>query len=411
MRTIVNVLKVMVATLCLVALAACGGGGAGGTVGSGTLRVALTDAPSCGFDQVNITVNKVRVHQSASAGENAAGWSDIEISPPRKINLLDLMNGVLEELGQTSLPAGQYTQVRLVLERNTGGSPANSVVPTGGAEQPLDTPSAVQSGIKLNHTFTVEANKLHDIVLDFDACRSIVMRGNGTFGLKPVIKPLPRTTTGIVGTVDVALAGVVVSAQKGGKVIRATVPNATGEFALLPIDPAASPYDVVITATGRATAVIAAVPVVSDMTTRISTTAAPISLPLPLPPPPLPLLPPPASRSVSGTVTLAPAPAALVMPAAALAEVRALQAVGGVPKVEIAHVNVNETTGAYSLTLPIGAPVLATYAVPLPLTFAPQGGAGQYTIEAAAESYVTQTAAVDLSIADATVDFLLVLAP
>jgi len=397
MRTVISTLRVVAAVLGLVVLAACGGGGGKeADLGTGTLRVALTDAPSCGFDQVNITVSKVRVHQSGNAGEGAAGWSDIEIKPdPRKINLLDLMNGVLEELGQTRLPAGSYTQIRLVLERNTVRPLTNSVVPTGGAEQPLETPSAVQSGIKLNHTFTIEGNKLHDIVLDFDACRSIVRRGNGTYGLKPVIKALPRTQTEIVGTVDLALTGVVVSAQKDGEVIRETVPNSVGEFVLRPIDPAQSPYDVTITATDHATAVVAAVPVVSEMTTRISTTATPISLP------------PsgsPATHMVSGNVT----PAA----AAALAGVRAPQAVGGVPQVEIAYVNADDTTGTYSLTLPIDAPVLATYALPLPLTFASESvSAGQYTIEAAATGYVTQTAAVDLLSADATKDFALVLAP
>jgi ABC-type glycerol-3-phosphate transport system substrate-binding protein len=38
------------ATLMLAGLAACGGGG---SASSGTLRVALTDAPTCGYDEVN----------------------------------------------------------------------------------------------------------------------------------------------------------------------------------------------------------------------------------------------------------------------------------------------------------------------------------------------------------------------
>ena len=56
----------------LAALSACGGGG-GSASGDGTLRLALTDAPACGFDTVHVTVQKVRVHQSANAGENDAG--------------------------------------------------------------------------------------------------------------------------------------------------------------------------------------------------------------------------------------------------------------------------------------------------------------------------------------------------
>jgi hypothetical protein len=43
-------------------LVACGGGGGGSstpttTASTGTLSVALTDAPACGFDAVNVTVN------------------------------------------------------------------------------------------------------------------------------------------------------------------------------------------------------------------------------------------------------------------------------------------------------------------------------------------------------------------
>jgi len=399
MRTIMSSLKMTAAALGLAILAACGSGGGGGTAGSGTLSVALTDA-SCGdeFSAVNITVNKVRVHQSDNAGEGAAGWSDIDINPPRKINLLTLTNGVLEELGQTPLPAGAYTQLRLVLERNTGKDLfKNSVVPTGGAEQSLDTPSGVQSGIKLIHPFTVEANEVKDLVLDFDACRSIVIRGNGTYGLKPVMRAIPRTLTGIVGTVDLALTGVVVSAQKDGVVMRQTVPNSVGEFVLAPIDPAQSPYDVVITAPNYATAVVANVPVETDKVTQISTSVTPI------------MLLASAMHTVSGTV----------MPATASATVRALQAVEvntiplTVPVAEIAYVNADDITGEYLLTLPTGAPMLAAYSTPLPLTFAADtaGNAGQYTIEASATGYVTQKTMppIDLSSADVmNLDFTLV---
>jgi hypothetical protein len=71
-------------------IAGCGSGGDGGgmsTAQPGTLGVSLTDAPACGFDEVNVTVSKVRVHQSDTANENAAGWADIALNPPKKINL------------------------------------------------------------------------------------------------------------------------------------------------------------------------------------------------------------------------------------------------------------------------------------------------------------------------------------
>ena len=81
--------------LLVVFVAGCGSdgnGGGGGTTTAqpGTVSVSMTDAPACGFDEVNVTVSKVRVHQSDNASENAAGWADITLNPARKINLLDL---------------------------------------------------------------------------------------------------------------------------------------------------------------------------------------------------------------------------------------------------------------------------------------------------------------------------------
>ena len=71
------------------ALAACGGGGGGGEVagGEGTLRVALTDAPSC-YENVFVTVEKVRVHQSGTAAEADGGWHELTLSPAKRIDLV-----------------------------------------------------------------------------------------------------------------------------------------------------------------------------------------------------------------------------------------------------------------------------------------------------------------------------------
>lgn len=116
--------RFLVIAMIIFTAISCGGGG-DGSGGTGTLKVSMTDSPACGFDQVNITVSMVRVHQSATADENASGWHDITLSPPRKINLTSLVNGVLEDLGQTALPAGHYTQLRLVLVPNSASQPLN----------------------------------------------------------------------------------------------------------------------------------------------------------------------------------------------------------------------------------------------------------------------------------------------
>ena len=100
-------------------LAACGGGGGGGGA-DGTLRVALTDAPSCGYDHVFVTVEKVRVHQSGTAARRRCRLDRAHaVAAPGGSTCWTLTNGVLEELGTMPLPAGQYSQIRLVLASNT----------------------------------------------------------------------------------------------------------------------------------------------------------------------------------------------------------------------------------------------------------------------------------------------------
>jgi hypothetical protein len=162
--------------VCLAALlSACGGGGGGD---SGTLRLALTDAPACGFDRVDVTVQKVRVHKSGSANEADDGWSEVVLNPAKRVDLLSLTNGALVELGQTPLPAGKYNQMRFVLTPNDAANPlANSVTPTGGVETAVSTPSGAQSGLKMNVDIQVDTDKVADFALDFDTCRSFCPAG------------------------------------------------------------------------------------------------------------------------------------------------------------------------------------------------------------------------------------------
>jgi hypothetical protein len=379
-------------------VAGCGGSSDGGM---GALGVSLTDAPACGFDKVYVTVDKVRVHQSSSAPDNAAGWTDITLNPARKIDLLSLNNGALDYLGEAPLAAGHYTQLRLVLDPNTGGGGfANSVVLSGTTtELPLVTPSAVQSGIKLINQFDVASGERVDLMLDFNACQSIVKRGNGTYALKPVIRVIPFALNGIHGFVDPVLltSDVMVTAQQNGMVVQSTAPKATtGEFFLTRVAP--GDYDVVITADNHATAVIAAVPVASTTsTTDVSTSGSGNWITLPVSS---------TNNTVSGTATLSP-PSTIEA-----AYVTAKQSIGtSVVTVNSVAADAESTPlpGFYTMTLPTDAPWLGQYDTPLPVVLAAQSGvAAQYTMEASATGYQTSTPVdVDISAANATLDFVL----
>lgn len=356
-------------TAASLGLSACGGGGGNGggnpPAASGTLNVALTDNPACGFDHVYVTVKEVRVNQSANAANNDAHWHAVTLKTPKKIDLLSLTNGVLEQIGQTPLPVGNYQQVRLVLELNTGNKLANSVVPTDGSEVALTTPSAAQSGYKVVGNFEVKADTLTDLVLDFDACRSVVQRGNGGYNLKPVVTATPVVVSGSVsGYVNstLAAAGAKVYAEQGGKIIKGTVVNADGSFKLLPLIQSSSNgnYDIVVAANGYSTAVIKSVPVLATKNVVVATQAAPIA------------------TAVSGSATASGTAA----PASDVIEVGGVQSSSGV-NYTVNTTNANLDTGAYSVSLSTGAPFVGTYSSTLPVALTADAAAsGLYAIKA-----------------------------
>jgi hypothetical protein len=388
----------------LVACGGSGGGSGGGGTPTGTLKLAMTDAPACGYDHVYVTVNKIRVHQSAAAdGTELLGWRELSI-PAQRIDLLSLTNGVLQELGSMPLPAGNYQQLRLVLADNpanptTVNPLANALVLSGSdTEIPLTTPSAQQSGFKLQARFDVQSGQVADMVLDFDACRSIVKAGaSGRYNLKPVVAVIPRLTTAIEGYIDPALAsGVVVSTRDQDNNVRATVPNSTtGKFTLAYL-PENTNYTVVVAGQNLTTAAITNVPVSLSMgVTTLNTAQTPIV--------------PSASAmaSVAGVVSFSNA---LLTDA----RVSANQTLSTGQVLQVASVGVDPVTAEFTLSLPLAAAVKAPYVSGSPLVFTTDSMvAGRYNMTGSATGYTTQSTnpVLDLGVAGSITVKDLVLTP
>ncbi len=376
-----------IATLTTLLLSACGGGGGTAATtpsGTGTLRFALTDAPACGYDAVNVTVQKLRVHQSSSAGDGDSGWSEIVLSPAKRVDLLSLTNGVLSELGQTPLPTGRYTQLRLVLADNNSTTPlANSVVLSSNkSEVALKTPSGQQSGVKTNIGIDIAANQMADFVLDFDACKSVVTAGNsGQYLLKPVVSVIPRYVSGVSGFVDptvAATSNVSVSLQQAGVVVKTTTPDSTGKFILQPVAPGT--YSLVMVGTGRTSLVVTGVVVAADTLTAFNASTAPLN--------------PPASASATLTGT-----------ATAGSYVRALQALTVGTTVQVSGRFVDDVTGGYTFSLPVSAPLVGPYvAAPSALVLvADTAVAGKYTLGASLTGFAEKLVALNPLTAGAVV--------
>lgn len=385
-------------------LAACGGGGDSG--GTGTLSVKMTDAPACGYDNVWVTVTKVRVHKSDTASDADPGWSEVAVTPDpgsdgRRIDLLSLQNGVLAELGQTALPEGHYTQVRLVL---SGAQGANQLVLSSDKSVVnLDTPSAQQSGLKLKHGFDVAAGDTVDLVLDFDACKSIVKAGaSNRYNLKPVVSVMPILVGSIEGgavTPEAARAGAWVSLQRFDpatgvvSVVRATSVRTVaadgkdaGTWTLSPVPVTAAGsagYNLVIGAPGYGNVVYTNVPVVSGAVTTVPAVALATS----------------TARAIDGNVATAKG----------TGSVQALQKVVDNADdaldvvIEASFANADAVTGDYAVSVPAGAAKVA----PLGAALATAVNGGKYVVRATDGATTQDSAVVDVSSADATgVDFV-----
>ena len=248
---------IVCALIPVILLFGCGGGGGeSSSPGTGTLSLSLTDASTTEYRAIYVTIDKVLVHKDGASSGNS-GWYTVA-TPGQTYNLIKLVNGITAILGESELEADRYQQIRLIIGRepesatNILGVPhphANYVILNDGADtvEELKIPSGFRSGLKLVHRFQVLANTVVELVLDFDACRSVVRTGSGRYRLKPRIKVIDTNNKSVVygvvtdsGT-DLPVTGALVSAQLSeglsARVVRSTLtsddPGEEGRFSLL----------------------------------------------------------------------------------------------------------------------------------------------------------------------------------
>jgi hypothetical protein len=250
----------------LAVLAGCGSNRNTSTrPGFGSVHVLMTDAPA-DYDQVNVVVREVRVHQAGTGdGSGDDGWIVIPITETT-FDLLQLRNGVETTLGiSENVPVGHYDQIRLVL-----GSGSNVVV--GGVTHPLTVPSGMESGIKVNGGFDVVEGETRELLLDFDAAQSIHVTGNGKYMLHPVIRlvqgeVIPVTPGAIHGAVSPATEAAIL-ALIGDQTFATTAADTAGGFTLAGLAPGT--YDVRIdVAAGYRDTTLTGVVVTSGQTTEL----------------------------------------------------------------------------------------------------------------------------------------------
>ncbi len=254
----------------------------------GTASVSISDPPSCrvpagNYQNVWITIRSVQAHISGTADDASSGWQELApslASAPMQIDLLASGGAcTLAQLGSNvSLPTGDYQQIRLVLVpnnppagmavpamNNCGNQGYNCAVLADSSIHQLNLSSQANTGLKIppgqivGGPIRVAANQHVDINIDFNACASIVVQGNGQYRLRPTLTAgqVSSQSSGISGqvvdnatmqplnggTVQVSLE----QADSTGtdRIIMQAAADATGNFNFCPVP--SGMYDVVVT--------------------------------------------------------------------------------------------------------------------------------------------------------------------
>src|SRR6266403_537600 len=173
---------------CALLLGSCGGGG---SASMSTLNLGLTDAPVSGVTKVWIQFTGVEVKP---AGGNPI---DFTFSPEKAFDLLTLQGGTTATfLNGTTVPAGQYEWVRLMVDTNPGAS----YVMDSTGQHDLTIPSGAETGLKLIQGFTIPVGGVASFTVDFVLSKSLLAPQclSPDYLLKPFLRLVDNTQVGTI---------------------------------------------------------------------------------------------------------------------------------------------------------------------------------------------------------------------
>lgn len=150
------------------------------------LQLRLTDNPPVGVKEVWVDIKQVEI----TVGDNSSPVILTGVHAGM-YNLLELTGGKDTLLADALIPAGTISQIRLILGDN------NYIITPSGNKVSLKTPSAQQSGLKVQLHQEVSGGMLYRLTLDFDVARSIVQAGaSDNLILKPVLRVISFVPSG-----------------------------------------------------------------------------------------------------------------------------------------------------------------------------------------------------------------------
>jgi hypothetical protein len=154
---------------------------------TGTLKLYLSDAPidAENVTGVYITIDEIQYHRDGQ-------WITCdEFIGPQTYDLLELTGGNSTLLGELTLPSGNYTQIRFMLDIQEIGPPPSSpgcyIEFADNSTEPLFVPSGGETGYKGIGRFEVPVNGTVEVTADFDVRKAVVI-AHSRYILEPTIK-------------------------------------------------------------------------------------------------------------------------------------------------------------------------------------------------------------------------------
>ncbi|MEW5803355.1 MAG: DUF4382 domain-containing protein [bacterium] len=215
------------------------------------LSLKMTDSATEDYNAVWVTISEIEVQKD---GEDSKTVYPEGVSFPITVDLLSLQNGISTSLGLFDLEPGHYTQIRLHLGSEIGEIKGNETVQSEYPPQyancvyendscyELTIPSGYQTGIKLNRTFDIQEDILYELMLDFDARKSVHQTGSGSYKMRPTIRIIKVDLTGIIA--GKSEPGAIITAQFQNQdacgtlsIAQTTTADETGNYQLSFLEP------------------------------------------------------------------------------------------------------------------------------------------------------------------------------
>ncbi len=153
------------------------------TAGTGRFLLEVTDAPVDYADKVVIQYTGVELKPASGNAIN------FDFDEPISVDLIEVtQNGVPKTILSERIPDGDYSWFRLkVSDEDT-----NSYIQLkkDGSIHALTIPSGSETGLKINHPFTLVRNLGYGFLIDFDLRKSVVEAGDEYY-LKPFLRAAP----------------------------------------------------------------------------------------------------------------------------------------------------------------------------------------------------------------------------